>query len=147
MVRKEMTNQYPVVDLHRKKSEVLIIHCADPRFQDAYRNTIDGLGKYYDLLVAPGASKAVFEDEKVVENIKLLESLHHFEEIHIMDHIECGAFGKIEDEIEAHSKMLSQASQKIKEAMPNLQIVLHLLGEESELPLKPRGQAAILSSE
>lgn len=132
-------SSYQPIELHKKKSDVLVIHCADPRFQNAYRSVVDKLGAYHDLIVAPGASKAVVEDEKLVENVKLLESLHHFEKVHIMDHIQCGAFGEIEDELKAHASMLSLAAKKIKAQLPHLDIVHHLLGEKGELPLEVQG--------
>jgi hypothetical protein len=127
---------YRPIDLSRHKSDVLVLHCADPRFQKAYREVIDSLGKYYDLLVMPGASKAVVENPTTIDYIKLLHSLHHFDEVHIMDHIECGAFGKIDDEISSHSEMLKIAENKIKKAVPELGITSHLLGEDQELDLE-----------
>lgn len=126
---------YMPVDLHKKKSDALVIHCADPRFQKAYRHVIDQLGKYHDLMVAPGASKAVVDDNKFIGNIKLLHSLHHFESVHIMDHIHCGAFGEIEDELKAHSDTLHRAADAISGALENIKVHIHLLGENSELPL------------
>lgn len=123
------------VDLHKKKSEILVIHCADPRFQHAYRHVINQLEKYHDLLVAPGASKAVIDDPSLMKNIKLLNDLHHFESVHIMDHIECGAFGEIEDEIKSHAQMLSRATKKIQSVLPHLDVIPHLLGENSEIAI------------
>lgn len=131
--------RYPVVDLHKKKSAVLIILCSDPRFQNAYRKATDGLGKYYDLLVLPGASLAVVDDPNLIKNIKLLQDLHHFETVHILDHIDCGAFGPVDDEIQAHSKMLAGAAAKIRKALPEMIVSPHLLGEKGELTLETKG--------
>ncbi|MBI2592021.1 hypothetical protein HYW36_00920 [Candidatus Saccharibacteria bacterium] len=128
--------KYRLVDLHRKKSDVLIIHCSDPRFQDAHRHMIDKIDHYYDLLVMPGASKAVVDNSSVIEAIQLLYKLHHFNAIHIMDHIECGVFGAVENEIENHSKMLTLAAEKIKLELPQLEVVSHLLGEKAEIKLE-----------
>ena len=128
--------KYRPVDLSRHQSDILVIHCADPRFQSAYRQIIDGFGKYHDLLVVPGASKAIVNDKNLIGHIKLLHDLHHFEKVHIMDHIECGAFGAIEDEIKSHAKTLKLAADKIKEALPQLEVAHHLLGESGELTLE-----------
>lgn len=126
---------YTPVRMDAKKSKALIVHCADPRFQEAYRAMIDHIGKYHDLVVAPGASKAVAYDEKVIENIKLLHSLHNFEDVHILDHVDCGAFGPVDDERRAHSKMLNAAEKKIKAALPDLKVTYHLLGKDGEIKL------------
>jgi hypothetical protein len=53
-----------------------------------------------------------------------------------MDHVECGAFGKIEDEVDSHSKYLYLAEKKIKENLPQVKVVPHLLGARAELELK-----------
>jgi hypothetical protein len=126
---------YQPVDMHKKKSEALVVHCADPRFQEAYRKIIDHLGHYYDLVVFPGASKAVVEHQSVMDNIKLLYSLHHFETVHILDHVHCGAFGEIEDEIKAHTKMIKAAIIKIQSAIPGVMVTARLLNEEEAIEI------------
>lgn len=125
--------QYDPVDLSKHKSDILVVHCADPRFQAAYRQIIDGFGKFYDLLVMPGASKAIADNQLVVDNIALLHSLHDFKAIHILDHIECGAFGKIDDEVADHSKYLDLAAQQLKEVLPRVSVTSHLIGDSRDL--------------
>ncbi len=88
---------------------------------------------FYDLLVIPGASKAVVDNPTVIENIKLLHGL--LDEVQIMDHIECGAFGKVSDEVEDHSKYIHLAENKIKKAIPGIKVASHLLGVSQELAL------------
>jgi hypothetical protein len=126
---------YDPIDMHKKKSSALVVHCSDPRFQDAYRRTIDNMGLYYDLLVFPGASKTIADNKLVVDNIALLHSLHGFEQIHILDHTECGAFGQIDDEVTAHSDYMKKATVALGEALPNVEVIGHLLGEKGELDL------------
>lgn len=127
---------YKRVSLHKKKSNVLIVHCSDPRFQDAHRSVIDQIKQYYDLLVLPGPSKAIAERPEVIDDIKLLHSLHDFEIIHILDHIQCAAFGKVSDEIIDHSNMVMAAKKKLQAAIPGVDVKGHLLGEDKELELK-----------
>jgi hypothetical protein len=127
---------YSPVNLNKKKSDSLVVHCCDPRFVDAYRQAADQVSDFYDLMAVPGASKAIVEDPNVINNIKMLHGLHDFSQIHIMDHVECGAFGQIDDEIDAHSKYLYLAEKKIKEELPHVKIVPHLLGAMHELELK-----------
>lgn len=126
---------YQPIDMHAKKSQALVVHCSDPRFQDAYRKVTDKLGHYYDLVVFPGASKAIADHSLVLDNIKLLHSLHNFEIVHIMDHVHCGAFGEIKDEIKDHSAYLQKAEEAIKKVLPNVSVSHYLLGENGELEL------------
>lgn len=126
---------YKPVDMHRKKSNVLVVHCADPRFQAAYKAVTDNLATYYDLLVFPGASKAIADSKTVLANIKLLHDLHRFETIHIFDHIDCGAFGKVQDELKEHSRYLNSAKELLNSALPNVSVVPHLLGAKQEVRL------------
>jgi len=123
---------YQPIDMHKKKSDALVIHCADPRFQAAYRSVIDELGTYYDLLVVPGASKAVVNDPSTIEYVKMLHDLHNFETVHILDHTECGAFGPIDNEVETHKAMLDTAASAITAELPELKIVPHLLSVAGE---------------
>ena|SRR3989344_610063 len=123
----------PRVDLDRKKSQILVVHCSDPRFQAAYRHVIDGLGSYYDLLVVPGASKAIVDKHSVVEKIKMLHELHHFETVHILDHTHCGAFGKIDNEFDVHQQMIRKAEEALADSLPDISVKGYLLDEKSEL--------------
>jgi carbonic anhydrase len=127
---------YSPVNLKKHKSDALVVHCCDPRFQEAYRQAAAQICEFYDLMAVPGASKAIVDDVNVIKNIQMLHGLHDFEEIHIMDHIECGAFGKIDDEVDSHSKYLHLAIQKLDKALPQVKVVPHLLGAQAELKLK-----------
>ena len=127
--------KYDPIDMHKKKSDSLVVHCSDPRFQSAYRKIIDELADYHDLVVIPGASKAIADSKLVVDNIKMLHGLHNFETIHILDHVECGAFGKIADEVKDHSAYVKKAKQALKNAIPNIKINAHLLHADSAIEL------------
>ncbi len=127
---------YKPIDMHKKRSEILVIHCSDPRFQAAYRQLIDQLQNYYDLLVIPGASKPVVDSPSTIEYINTLFDLHHFKEVHIFDHIDCGAFGELDDEILTHSKYLAEAAKKISVSISELKkVVPHLVGEDKEIAI------------
>jgi hypothetical protein len=127
---------YNPVNLNQHKSDALVVHCCDPRFQEAYRQAAEQLSDFYDLMAVPGASKAIVDDPSVIKNIKLLHSLHGFTQVHIMDHVECGAFGKIDDEVDSHSKYLHLAVQQINKALPHVKVEPRLLGASKELKLK-----------
>jgi hypothetical protein len=127
--------KYNRINLEDKASDLLVLHCADPRFQGAYREVIDSFGQKYDLMERAGASKAVAEDPTTITELEMLHGLHGFSTVHILDHIDCGAYGEVSDEVDAHSYYLKLAAKGIKQAIPNLKIVPHLLGEEEELEL------------
>lgn len=129
-------SEYQPVDLSKKKSEALIVHCADPRFQKAYGAVIDGLDVYYDLMERAGASKGLVEDEGAIVELQMLHDLHNFSEVHILDHVDCGAYGAVEDEAAAHANYLKMASVLIKRAVPQLEVVPHLLGQKEEVTLQ-----------
>ncbi len=126
---------YPPIDMHAKKSQALVVHCSDPRFQDAYRKVTDKLGHYYDLLVFPGASKAIADHGLVLDNIYLLHSLHNFEVVHIMDHVHCGAFGEVNDEVADHTEYLNKAEEAIGGLLPTVTVTRHLFGENGEIDI------------
>lgn len=123
------------IDMKRKKADALIVHCSDPRFQEAYRRHVDELGHYYDLLVFPGASKAIVSHQAVVDNIKLLHDFHNFDEIHIFNHVNCGAFGEVDDEIKTHLDSLKKAKETLNDVIPGKKIKVHLVDENAELKL------------
>jgi hypothetical protein len=127
---------YNPVNLNQHKSDALVVHCCDPRFQEAYRQAAEQLSEFYDLMAVPGASKAIVDDLNGINNIKMLHGLHDFTEVHIIDHVECGAFGKISDEIDSHSKYLHLAVMKIHKELPQIKVVPHLLGARAEIELK-----------
>ena len=127
--------RYKPVEMSKKKSHVLVVQCSDPRFQEAYKEAIGQLGEYYDLVAFPGASKAIAENNLVIENIKLLHTLHNFDAIHIFDHINCGAFGAVKNEVSAHSNCLQAAEEALKKALPRIKVVPHLFGESEEIEL------------
>jgi len=133
---------YSPVNLDEHKSDTLIVHCCDPRFQHAYEQAAHQTSAFYDLMSVPGASKAIAENSSVIKNIKMLHRLHNFKEVHIMDHVDCGAFGKVNDEIETHSKYLHLAEKKINKALPTLTVVSHIFGDSKELNVKKSQQPA-----
>lgn len=123
------------IDMHRKKADALVVHCSDPRFQTAYRKAIDDMSKYYDLLVFPGASKAIQSHPVVIENIKLLNEFHNFDEIHILNHVNCGAFGIVDDELKTHRESLEHAKKILDKELPGKNIKIHLVDENAELAI------------
>jgi carbonic anhydrase len=126
---------YNPVNLSKHKSDTLVVHCCDPRFQQAYKQAAGQVSEFYDLMVVPGASKAIVDDPNVIKNIKMLHGLHNFNEVQIMDHVQCGAFGKVDDEVIDHSKYIQLAENKIRKALPGIKVESRLLGAKQELAL------------
>jgi carbonic anhydrase len=126
---------YNPVNLNKHQSDTLIIYCCDPRFQEAYKQAAEQVSEFYDLLVVPGASKAVVDDPNIIKSIQMLHGLHNFSSVQIMDHVQCGAFGKINNEVTDHSKYIHLAEEKIKKTLPDLKVESRLLGAKQELAL------------
>jgi carbonic anhydrase len=119
------------VDMKKKKAEALVVHCADPRFQQAYRELIDSFGVYHDLVVMPGASKAIVDDQKIMlEKIKLLHDFHKFETVYLLDHIDCGAYGVLAEEHAAHAQHLKKASDLINSVLPEVKVEMYILSPD-----------------
>jgi hypothetical protein len=127
--------KYPEVDMTYRKSQFLVIHCSDPRFQAAYREVIDSLGEHYDPIVGAGASKKIVENETILPEIQMLHSLHNFDKAYILDHMKCAAFNIAQEKEEkaAHFKTMKAAKEILECAMPGLSVEYHLLGPKAEI--------------
>jgi len=127
---------YEPVDLEIKKADFLVVNCGDLRFPKAYREVIDNLGGYFDTITVPGASKGIVDYEEPLEYMDVYLGLHGYDTVHIMDHIECGKFGPVDDEQKAHSESIKAAREKIQKAFPQLSVIGHLLGKDGELAVE-----------
>ncbi|HEX5395275.1 MAG TPA: carbonic anhydrase [Candidatus Saccharimonadales bacterium] len=130
--------EYPPVDLDRKKSDMLVVHCSDPRYQEVYRRFIDEkLNAYFDLAVDAGASKAIISDQGVQDRIRLLHDLHNFKSVHVLDHEQCGAFGQVANELDAHRETMDEAKDVLAGliSLPRIAIKGYLFGQKTAVEI------------
>jgi hypothetical protein len=89
--------------LSQEKSDSLVIHCSDPRFQNAFRAFAVGeLGlKVYDSLVIPGASQLLMFSDLLpkfstafMRSLKFLVKEHSLKRIFIITHEDCAWYGR-----------------------------------------------------
>lgn len=132
------------MDLHYCKT--IIITCIDFRFQDIIDKWLDKnfRPKTYDRVAFAGG---VLNLDVDLKQIKIAHQLHHIKEVVLINHEDCGAYGK-EGSFEKHAEDLIKASKKIKLLFPKLDVktfYLHLDGTFEEIkaessvkyPLRP----------
>jgi len=111
--------------LHQESIEALIIRCIDYRFVTGSRKFKEELGltDKYDLLTFPGASKNIY---LLFDAIEVSNSLHKPKRIIIMDHEDCGAFGR-ENNLADHKKSLKKAEKLLSIVFPDIPVELYYM--------------------
>lgn len=109
------------------KADALILWCVDDRFSGLLEDfkTLKGF-KRVDLIKIAGGAKNLAEAEKpensfALGQIKKLIELHHAPIVALVNHSQCGAYGKKfesrESEIEFHKNELGKARVLIESAV------------------------------
>lgn len=121
-------------------AKALILRCMDFRFVTTLRKHLVHLGlkDQYDLVSVAGAAKNMVDPfdakdpEFVIRQIDVARRLHHIAEVIIINHLDCGAYGKIfnskEEERRRHEADLEKAKIMILKKFPDLSIRLVLAG-------------------
>lgn len=121
-----------------------MLRCMDYRFVTTLREHMLSLGlkDQYDLVCVAGAAKNMVEPfdpkdpEFVMRQIEVAKRLHHIKTVVIINHLDCGAYGKIfankEEEHERHITDLDKARLMIKEKFPDLKVRMVLAGMHPE---------------
>lgn len=130
------------MDLHFCKT--IIITCIDFRFQDLIDKWIDSKfrPKTYDRVAFAGG---VLNLDTVLKQIKIAYELHHIKEVVLINHEDCGAYGK-EGSFERHSQDLKKAKEKIKSLFKNIDVetyYLNLKGEFEKISGKPTNSSSL----
>ena len=124
------------MDLHFCKT--IIITCIDFRFQDLIDKWLDKnfRPKTYDRVASAGG---VLDLDEVLKQVKVAYNLHHIKEVVLINHEDCGAYGKMGTP-QKHAEDLSKAAKKIESLFPRLDVktyYLHLDGTFEEIKAKP----------
>ena len=124
--------------MHQAKA--LVLRCMDFRFVSSIREHLLnlGLGDQYDLVSVAGAAKNLVDPsnpadpEFIFRQIDIAHRLHQIEEVIIINHLDCGAYGKIfnspDEERARHVADLNNAKAMIAARFPNLRVVTLLAG-------------------
>lgn len=105
--------------------QALIATCIDYRLQDYI---VKWIGKNfaprtYDRVAFAGG---VLNIDTVLKQITIAVNLHHIKKVVLVNHEDCGAYGKTGTP-EKHEEDLKKAEIKIKKLFPNLEVSLYYL--------------------
>ncbi len=121
-------------------AKALVLRCMDFRFVTTLREhlLLLGLKDQYDLVSVAGAAKNMVDPfdpkdpEFVMRQIDVAQRLHHIKTVIVINHLDCGAYGKIfktkEEERRRHEADLAKAKALILERCPDLKVRLVLAG-------------------
>ena len=103
----------------------IVVTCIDFRLQKYLKSWTNNRLKNetYDYVGFAGGVKDL---ETAMKQIDISVSLHHINHVFLINHEDCGAYGK-DGTKEKHIEDLHQAEKKIKETHPNLELDLYYL--------------------
>jgi carbonic anhydrase len=131
-----------------------VVTCMDNRFLKAareilmndYEVDIEGSAR----LALAGSSMAV-ADGTLIPQIQKSYKLQEINHVWVIDHTDCGGFGKLKafggdesKEIEAHFPYMERAKQAIHNVLPQLVVTTFIINLDGEkiLPPAPKGQSS-----
>lgn len=105
--------------------EAVIVTCIDFRFQEYINNWIaqNFPPKSFDRVAIAGG---VFDFDYVLKQVEISKRLHHIKKVILINHEDCGAYGKA-GTAEKHASDLKNAAAKIKQIYPDLEIETYYL--------------------
>ncbi|MBI2984758.1 MAG: carbonic anhydrase [Candidatus Kerfeldbacteria bacterium] len=116
------------------QAKALVLHCLDFRFIHEIVHFMKqrGLLDQYDDVSVAGAAKNLVDPnhptdrEFILRQIKIAKHLHQIEEVIIINHRDCGAYGKIfpdeSAEIERHRADLIEAKKLVQQTAPDVRV-------------------------
>ncbi len=116
-------------------AKALVLHCIDFRFIHEivhFLKSLKLLDQYDDVSVA-GAAKNLADPydaadkEFVLRQIEIAKKLHGIEQVIVINHLDCGAYGKgtfanVQEERERHLKDLKNAKRIIEQRFDGLMV-------------------------
>ena len=110
-------------------TEAIVVTCIDFRFQKYITGWLKkNLGDHkYNRVAMAGA---IFDFKTILNQIDISNRLHHIKKVFLINHEDCGAYGKL-GTYERHQKDLRLAKAKIQKKYPHLEVktyYLHLKG-------------------
>lgn len=135
-------------------AKALLLHCIDYRFvhETVHFMKAQGLIDQYDDVGAAGAAKNLVDPydasdvEFILRQIAIAKKLHDIQEVVIVNHRDCGAYGKgtfanEEEETKRHTFDLGKAQQMIENRIDGLKVRTYLarLKEPHGVDFEPIG--------
>ncbi|OGF99406.1 hypothetical protein A2Y99_04470 [Candidatus Gottesmanbacteria bacterium RBG_13_37_7] len=101
--------------------QAIVVTCIDFRFQDRIQKWIKNhIKNGFDRVAVAGGVK---NPDFVLSQIEISVRLHHTKEVYLINHEDCGAYGK-EGNFEKHKQDLLATKEKIAEKHPFLKVYL-----------------------
>ncbi len=101
--------------------QAIVVTCMDFRFQNMIQKwTENHIKNGFDKVAIAGAVKDL---EFVLSQIEISVRLHQTKEVYLINHEDCGAYGK-ENSFERHMSDLLKAKASISQRFPQLKIYL-----------------------
>lgn len=116
--------------------QALIATCIDYRLQEYIDKWIDKkfIPKTFDRMAFAGG---VLNLDTVLKQIGIAVKLHHIKKVVLINHEDCGAYGKAGTP-QKHEEDLKKAEGKIKKLFPSLEVNLYYLHLDGTFePLNP----------
>lgn len=107
-------------------AKALVLHCIDFRFvhDTLHEMKRRGLDRQYDDVGLAGAAKCLVDPmqphdpEVVLRQIELSKKLHGITDVYLINHLDCGAYGKIfsspAEELARHASDLAKAKAMVE---------------------------------
>src|SRR3989344_6384455 len=120
--------------------QAIIVTCIDFRLQEYIDNWIDKkfIPKTFDRVAFAGG---VLNLDTVLKQIGIAVNLHHIKKVVLINHEDCGAYGKTGTP-EKHEQDLKKAEIKIKKLFPDLEVNLYYLHLDGTFELLNLGLTA-----
>lgn len=104
--------------------QAIVVHCMDFRLRKYLNEWTKHLAKGgFDLVSIAGSVKDL---DYISKQIEISNRLHHIKEVYLINHEDCGAYGK-EGTFEKHKEDLNSAKKVLEKKFPHLQIFLYYL--------------------
>lgn len=103
----------------------IVVTCIDFRFQafiDKWISLNFQKGDFDRVALAGG----IFDLPAIIKQVEISHNLHHIKEVVLINHEDCGAYGK-EGNYKRHVQDLKSAKEKIQQLLPDLKISLYYL--------------------
>lgn len=109
--------------------ETIIVTCIDFRFQEYINNWVAGnfQPRSFDRVAFAGGVKNL---DTILGQIEISKRLHHIKKVVLINHEDCGAYGKAGTP-EKHTEDLKNSADQIKQQYPDVEVqtyYLHLDG-------------------
>jgi carbonic anhydrase len=119
----------PKAKAYSHSCQAIVITCIDFRIQEMIINWIkENIKGNFDRVAITGSARRL---PFILDQISLSHKLHHTKEVYLINHEDCGEYGK-ESTFENHKKDLLFARKTIRDLIPGFKVHLYYLKMNGE---------------